>query len=50
MKSLFVNFKFLSKSLLKQKCCFPKKKEEVIELNDKTVDVPENQNNKTIGK
>ena len=49
MKSLFVNFKFLSKSLLKQKCCFPKKKEE-IELNDKTVDVPENQNNKTIGK
>lgn len=49
MKSLFVNFKFLSKSLLKQKCCFPKKKE-IIELNDKTVDVPENQNNKTIGK
>ena len=29
---------------------FSKKKEEVIELNDKTVDVPENQNNKTIGK
>ena len=49
MKNLFVNFKFLSKSLLKQKCCFPKKKEE-IELNDKIVDVPENQNNKTIGK
>ena len=49
MKSLFVNFKFLSKSLLKQKCCFTKKKEE-IELNDKIVDVPENQNNKTIGK